>query len=174
MLPSCALQPGAYNILQATFQSHARQENAERTWPSAVLQARFQPIDFAADPAAELDYYAGPNGSLGIDGLFTDCPATAVAWWNSTLSTPEAQKERSNEQAEQARGHSILFVFIIVVLVLVVGGPLSCILWALWQRWRRRRQYDNLQDVQTFEMPDTRRFPHEDGHFRQGVSNGAV
>ena len=144
------------------------------TWPPAVLQARFLPIDFAADAAAELDYYAGPNGSLGIDGLFTDCPASAVAWWSGTLSTPEAQKEKNDDQAGQARGHSILYVFIIVVLMLVVGGPLSCILWALWQRWRRRQQYDNLQDVQTFEMPDTRRFPHEDGHFRQGASNGAV
>lgn len=52
----------------------------------------FMPLDFMSDPVLELNFYAGlPPFGLGIDGVFIDCPATAVPWktggsWNRTSS----------------------------------------------------------------------------------------
>lgn len=49
------------------------------------------PIDFASDPAAELDFYSGPDG-LGVDGLIGDCPATLRAWLDAAYPDSKVGK----------------------------------------------------------------------------------
>lgn len=52
-------------------------------------------LDFRSDPAAELSHFAGKD-DIGIDGLFVDCPATAVAWRHleyEETATPNAQSD---------------------------------------------------------------------------------
>lgn len=43
----------------------------------------FLPLDVRGDPAAELQLYGSLDQGLGLDGVFVDCPSTAMQWRRS-------------------------------------------------------------------------------------------
>jgi hypothetical protein len=47
-----------------------------------LQQGRFMAIDFDSNPLAELSHYR----SLGVDGVFVDCPSTAQQWLAATTA----------------------------------------------------------------------------------------
>ncbi len=84
------------------------------------LQGMFMALDFRSDPAAELSHFAGRNG-LGVDGIFVDCPTTAVAWrqleYGSVNATvPEADQQQSHSTCTSDQWSTGLVAFVSVLI----------------------------------------------------------
>lgn len=69
--------------LRSTLVDWARQRGlVVHAW-SFRNEDPFLPLDVHGDPAAELQLYGSLDQGLGVDGIFVDCPSTAMQWKKS-------------------------------------------------------------------------------------------
>ena len=115
-------------------------------------------LDFRSDPAAELTHFAGKAG-LGVDGVFVDCPATAVAWRqleyalvNSTNSTAQSDDQK------QPRGtcSTVEWCTAVVFLSVAVGwaGARYLVVWITAAQQYVFPRYRRLSDETASRMSE--------------------
>ena len=93
-----------------------------------VMQARFMALDFEGDPGAEMTYLWK---ELHVDGWFTDCASTAVAWmhtqaWEHYIANEDGSSfwslRLSAKGAAAARYGVTVFVFCLGLFMVVWAG----------------------------------------------------
>ena len=95
-------------------------------------QAQFMPIDFDADGGAEMSHLVS---RLGVDGFFTDCSATATAWWHAQQWRPPAPSLGSKATDRGVRVfaswplHGVVMLVVSACLFCIAGAFASIVWW---------------------------------------------
>ena len=115
-------------------------------------------LDFRSDPAAELSHFSGRHG-LGVDGIFVDCPTTAVAWRQQEYEVTETASPLSEGRPPSCStcGDSVFCIAGIVFVGVLIGWALSFFVrWIKHGRQACFPRYRKLSDegtAGTVEMP---------------------
>lgn len=120
----------------------------------------FMALDFRSDPAAELSHFAGRNG-LGVDGVFADCPTTAVAWRHLEYESEAKATAQSDGRLPPRRTctDSEVCTAIVVFLSVLIGWAGSRYL-AGWIKtaqhtlFSKYRRLDDDHAARTVQMTD--------------------
>ena len=106
-------------------------------------------LDFWSDPAAELSHVAGRNG-LGVDGVFVDCPTTAVGWWRleyESVAKAIAQSEGSLPPRRTCTDSEVCTAIIVFLSVLIGwAGSRYLVTWMRTAQHTLLSKYRRLDD----------------------------